>query len=141
MPLPTHHVPFEYSYEAPRAVNGYHATIVVDEAAVGAAMNNTPIFQELAVCFTRFWKTLLRYFPACSRRPSCSCPRPLEGLDMKTPTGGFSVSISVGVKTVPRSLLRHPLPISARRNDWKLCQTLDTAIRPDGRYAMQTFAV
>ena len=34
----------------------------------------------------------------------------------------FSVSISAGVKTVPRSLLAYPVPISARRNDRKLCQ-------------------
>jgi hypothetical protein len=30
-----------------------------------------------------------------------------------------SVSISVNVKTVPRSLLTYPVPISARRNDRK----------------------
>ena len=34
----------------------------------------------------------------------------------------FSVSIGVGVKTVPRSLLAYPVPISARGNDRKLCQ-------------------
>ena len=36
--------------------------------------------------------------------------------------GRFSVSISVGVKTVPRSLLAYPVSISARGNDRKLCQ-------------------
>jgi hypothetical protein len=31
--------------------------------------------------------------------------------------GRFSVSIAATVKAVPRSLLTHPVPISARRND------------------------
>jgi hypothetical protein len=91
--------------------------------------------------FHTILENVVEIFSGLLAPPKLFVSEAARGFRYENPDGRFSVSISVGVKTVPRSLLMHPLPISARRNDWKLCQTLDTAIRPDGRYAMQTFAV